>query len=90
MAAMHPENIKAEIRKKYKSLSAFERQLGLPRGSARDVLRGKSVSPTAKAMAKELGVAFKVISPGQKWIKGPSRKNMSANAECHRLNAEAK
>lgn len=36
---LHPEDLKAELRKKFGSLRRFERQYGLPPFSAKDALR---------------------------------------------------
>lgn len=87
---LHREDIKAGIRKRYGSMSAFERAKGLPNGSARDVLRGKSVSGTATVIADELGVPFKSISPNQKHVKTRvASDDMSTKRDLHRLNDEA-
>ncbi len=88
--ALHPEDIKAGIRKRFGSLTAFERQKGLPEGSAADVLRGRSVSCTAEAIAEALGVPFKAVSPNQKHIRTRVRRNTtSGNSDSHRLNEGA-
>ena len=88
---LHREDIKSRIRKEYGSLAAFERQKALPEGSARDVLRGKSVSRTAEAIAQELGVSFKAISPNQKHVKTRvATDNMSTIRDLHPLNEGAK
>jgi lambda repressor-like predicted transcriptional regulator len=39
---MHPEDIKAAIRKRFGSLKAFEELEGLPRKAVTDILRGRS------------------------------------------------
>jgi Ner family transcriptional regulator len=52
----HPEDIKADLRKRYGSIAAFERQWGLPERSVKDVLRGKSRPIIAQAIADALDV----------------------------------
>jgi lambda repressor-like predicted transcriptional regulator len=84
----HPEDIKAAIRKLHGSLLAFERVRGLPRGSARDVLRGKSVTNTAKAIAAELDASVHELFPDR--FLSLIRDNSSRAADAHRLNAEAR
>lgn len=84
---LHPEYIKAGIREGFGSLTAFELEKGLPKGSASDVLRGKSVSRTAAAIAEALGVPVTSVSPNQKHIRSKIvANNMSAKSDLHRLN----
>ncbi len=61
----HVEDIKAAIRKKHKSIAAFERQLGLPSRSVKDVLQGKSRPVIARAIANELGVTVHELFPNR-------------------------
>jgi lambda repressor-like predicted transcriptional regulator len=56
-ARKHPEDIKAAIRKRHKSIAAFERNTGLPCRSVKDVLRGKSRPGIARAIADDLGIS---------------------------------
>ncbi|RIA44084.1 winged helix-turn-helix DNA-binding protein [Hephaestia caeni] len=50
----HPEDIKAVIRKRYRSLAAFERAEGLARESVSEVLRGRPSARTAAAIERVL------------------------------------
>jgi lambda repressor-like predicted transcriptional regulator len=61
--APHPEDIKAAIRKRHKSVAAFERAIGLPCRSVKDVLQGKSRPSIAQAIANELGVSVHDLFP---------------------------
>jgi Ner family transcriptional regulator len=61
----HREDIKAALRKKFKSLTAFEQQLSLPVGSAKDVLRGRAVSRTEKAISVAIGVPLAELWPAR-------------------------
>ncbi|WP_242415053.1 helix-turn-helix domain-containing protein [Sphingomonas panni] len=42
LASLHPEDVKAAIRKKFGAVAKFERAKGLPEKSVNDVLRGRS------------------------------------------------
>jgi lambda repressor-like predicted transcriptional regulator len=62
-ASYHPEDIRALLRKRYKSLAGFERAKGLPACSVRDVLRGKSRRRIADAIADELQIPVHELFP---------------------------
>lgn len=81
----HPEDIKAEIRKRFGSMAAFERTFDLPKDSAKDVLRGKSVAQTATAIARELQTSVHELFPGR--FLSLKRDDSSEMARDHRLNA---
>jgi lambda repressor-like predicted transcriptional regulator len=81
---MHPEDIKAALRKKYRTVRAFEEAEGLPQGSVRDVLRGRSAMITAKAIAKALDKTVKSLFPGRFRYQG--RNNTSQKRDLHHLN----
>jgi len=51
---IHPEDVKALIRKRFGSLQAFERARGLPFRSVSDLLRGKTSQRVAAAVNKEI------------------------------------
>lgn len=90
MKPLHPENIKAELRKKFGTLRAFERAKGLPTASTVDVLRGRAVTRTAKAIAVELGVPLNLIIGNSKPQKSkPFEHNKSRKMDCHCLNEGA-
>jgi lambda repressor-like predicted transcriptional regulator len=59
----HPEDIKAAIRKQFKSIAAFERDCGLPARSVKDVLKGKSRPVIARAIADHLGLTVHALFP---------------------------
>lgn len=46
----HPEDVKAAIRKRFKSMDKFEKEHGLFKGAVHDLLRGKVTSKTAKVV----------------------------------------
>lgn len=52
VAKLHPEDVKAAIRKRHRSLAAFERKFGLPAKSVTDQLRGRTSARVEKAIAK--------------------------------------
>jgi len=84
---LHPEFIKAKIRRKYGSLRAFERQYGLATTSSIDVLRGRKSSKTISAMAKVVGVTEPALVQA---LRRKSRHYKSINMDSHRLNEGAK
>ena len=84
---VHKEDIKAQIRKLHGSLAAFEVARGLPRQSTRDVLRGRAVTQTARAIAAELNSTVEALFPGR--FKSHIRDNSPEKAVTHRQNAEA-
>lgn len=61
--SIHPEDIKAAIRKKHGSIAHFERTRGLKRRSVTDVLIGKRARPTAEVVAAELGHTAESLFP---------------------------
>ena len=83
--SVHKEDIKAEIRKRFGSLAAFEASRGLPSQSARDVLRGRAVAQTAHAIADELNTTVERLFPGR--FKSHIRDNTSEKVVAHRKNA---
>lgn len=63
----HPEDVKADIRKRYGSVKAFERHYNLPPLSVRDVLRGKKRARVARVMAHDLGIPLTDLDEFQGW-----------------------
>jgi lambda repressor-like predicted transcriptional regulator len=61
----HPEDIKAALRKRYKSIAAYERAKGLPSRSVKDVLSGKSRPKIADAIASELDSTLHELFPNR-------------------------
>lgn len=60
---IHREDMKAGLRKQFGSLLAFERAKGLPEGSAKDVLRGRAVAQTERAISEALGKPLHRLFP---------------------------
>ena len=90
-AAVHREDIKAQLRKQFGSLLAFERKKGLPRNSAKDVLRGKASARTERAISKALKTPLHVLFP-RRYEAGQSTKvdNTSSREDAHRQFVEAR
>ena len=65
----HPEDIKADIRKRYGSVTAFEKHYNLPPLSVRDVLRGKKRAKVARVMAHDLGIPLEDLDAFQGWFR---------------------
>lgn len=76
---MHPEDIKAAIRKRFGSVFAFEDASALPRKSVSDFLRGRPNQRVKDAIAKVLSPDAADLSDGSEEIAG-----------AHRLSAVAK
>lgn len=80
---LHPEDVKATIRKRFGSLAAFERAKKLPSQSVGDVLRGKTRGKVRAAiermLSEEMGAAESI---------NPDTRAESVAA--HRLNAGAR
>lgn len=86
--AIHREDAKALLRKRYGSVRAFSAARGLDGQQVRDFLRGKSGKARA-AVASELGVAPDqlVITQGKLPLCG---RDSSKAAVAHRLNGAVK
>jgi lambda repressor-like predicted transcriptional regulator len=54
IATMHPEDIKAGLRKRFGTIVSFERAKGLPDKSVNDVLRGRPNARVTKAIEDAL------------------------------------
>lgn len=50
LANLHPEDIKAALRKQFRSVAAFERSNDLPAKSVSDLLRGRKSARVEKAV----------------------------------------
>lgn len=84
---MHPEDIKAALRKVHGTVKAFEVAKGLPVDAVRDVLRGKASRRTAEAIAECLGKPIKTLFPGR--FGDRNRDHISRKRESHRLSRTA-
>jgi lambda repressor-like predicted transcriptional regulator len=49
-AGLHPEDVKAEIRKQFGSVKNFHDHFGLSRSGVFDVLRGRASKPVEQAL----------------------------------------
>ena len=83
IAGLHYEDIKASIRKKYKTLSAFERSHGLYPKSVHNHFRGLRNKKVEAAVEQHLR---SIISPFAVGEPSPPTK---AKRETHRLNKKA-
>jgi lambda repressor-like predicted transcriptional regulator len=63
---MHPEDIKAELRKRHGTLKAFEEARGLPRLSTTDVLLGRGRPAVEAAIAQELNMSIDLVFPSRR------------------------
>jgi lambda repressor-like predicted transcriptional regulator len=91
---MHPEDIKAEIRKRNGSVAAFIRARNLPVSGVSDLLNGKISRPVANAIANELNLPVTFVFPG---LSPERRRRASKNLDVkpnrparHRQNSPAK
>lgn len=78
LAGMHREDVKAELRKRFGSVAAFERQHGLPLKSVTDLLRGQSSARVERAVTEAI------------FPKSEVSDDSGNGHAAHRLNAEAR
>ncbi|AMU90495.1 helix-turn-helix domain-containing protein [Sphingopyxis macrogoltabida] len=78
LADIHPEDIKASIRKQFGTIRNFELSKGLPRGSVHEVLRRRRWARIERAIESVISA-----SPSEK-------TDSSRETETHRLSAEAR
>jgi lambda repressor-like predicted transcriptional regulator len=84
---MHKEDIKAALRKKFGSLRRFELMSNIPIDSTKDVLRGRAIAQTEKAIATALGKSLHVLFPGRYEIPedGESSTKVDSTSSVDRL-----
>ncbi|PZO04020.1 MAG: hypothetical protein DCF29_11070 [Alphaproteobacteria bacterium] len=88
---MHKETIKAEIRMKHGTVAAFEEAEGLPEGSVKDVLRGRSSARTEGAIANLLKLPMHKVFPRRYGTASSTNgDNNPHKRDAHRLTAEAR
>lgn len=87
-ATPHPEDIKASLRKRFGSVTAFERARQLPARSVKDVLRGKSRPRIAREIAAAVEIDLHVLFPDRFSPNGDTVSRRRANA--HSLSGAAK
>jgi lambda repressor-like predicted transcriptional regulator len=79
----HSEDVKAILRKRYRSVAAFERAEGLARQSVTEILRGRPSARTRKAVER-------VIRDHLKSVESIVSVDSAAGTPAHRLNAGAR
>ncbi|PZO87917.1 MAG: hypothetical protein DI623_13725 [Sphingomonas sanxanigenens] len=79
---MHREDIKAIIRKRYRSIGAFERAEGLAKQSVSEIFRGR---PSARTKAAIERVLREALEKQESIVSVDS----SLSNDAHRLNAAA-
>ena len=83
---VHPEDIRAELRKRHGTVNAFALARGVKPQAIADFLRGRTSKPVARIIADELGL-------DEVHVGVPQSMNMDDSADvagAHRLNAEAR
>lgn len=88
---MHKEDIKSVIRKRHGTLTEFERVRGLPAGSVKDVLRGRSVARAEAAIADVLKLPIQKVFPRRYGRPDSSTKvdDSKPKVAAHRLSERA-
>lgn len=76
---IHPEDVKAAIRKKFGTIVEFHRIHGLPKTGLQDVLRGRPSQRVADALDEVLAEE-----------RESKKMDSSADSSAQHLNAEAK
>lgn len=84
-ADLHPEDVKATIRKRFKTLNNFERLWGLPHNSVNGLLRGKPSKRVGAAIDAVLAIDGPFPEARQSQKPDSSRTGRAA----HRINARA-
>jgi lambda repressor-like predicted transcriptional regulator len=56
LTALHPEDVKAALRKQFGSVRAFEIDSALPEKSVTDLLRGRTSQRVSDAVERALGI----------------------------------
>lgn len=89
---MHREDIKAELRKRYGSLTVFEEKAGLDKGLVSAVLRGRSSSRVEAAIAAALNLPIQRLFPRRYGFNESNLQpiNNPIAKRTHRLSAEAR
>lgn len=59
---LHPEEVKAQLRMRHGTISAFEKSRGLPPRTVSQILFGKAIRKTAEAIADELDIPLHRVS----------------------------
>lgn len=80
----HPEDIKAAIRKRYRSLLAFERAHNLPRQGVSEILRGRTSARIERAIRRVMA-EDKTLSA----VRAISATSSTEEAPAHRQNEQA-
>jgi lambda repressor-like predicted transcriptional regulator len=83
LITMHPEDVKAGIRKRFGTIAAFEQAKGLPPKSVNDILRGRPNARVTKAVEDALSIP--ALIPPQSELSDDSEESDGA----HRLNRAA-
>lgn len=84
LSRMHPEDVKAALRKRFASVSAFERRFNLPAKSVNDLLRGRASARVENA------VKSVIARPISDFSKSEYSDNSENCVRVHRQNSEAK
>ncbi len=86
---MHKEQIKGVIRMRFGTLTAFETKQGLPAGSVKDVLRGRSNARVENAIATTVKSTVQELFPRRYLRDDSSTKvdNSAPKRAAHRLSA---
>ncbi|WP_066666999.1 MULTISPECIES: helix-turn-helix domain-containing protein [unclassified Sphingomonas] len=82
LSQMHPEDVKAAIRKRFRTISNFESQKGLPEKSVHDTLRGRTSGRVAAAIEA-------VLAENAASSESEHSEHSAADAATHRLNEAA-
>ena len=83
LATMHPEDVKAGLRKRYGSVAEFERAKGLPAKSVTEILRGR----TWRRVADAVEAALQENCPSRSKSEG---SDSAKQPSVHRLNRKGR
>lgn len=77
LADMHPEDIRAELRKRFGTITKFEDANNLPRKSVHEILRGRKSARVSEAIEKAIIEAPVLQSENSYSSREPSAHRLS-------------
>ena len=83
---LHPEDIKAQLRKRHGTVGRFATARGFKPQAVADWLRGRTSAAVERAVAEELGLA----EPHQSDTESMNVDDSDNGTNVHRLNVEAR
>lgn len=80
IAEMHPEDIRAALRKRFGTITKFEQEYKLPKKSVYEIFRGRKSARVSRAIENAI-----IETP----IENTEKEYTTADSKAHRTNAGA-